>query len=108
MAWRRVKSTEYYFKTINLRTGKTRLYIGAGENGRRVEAADQLFSEQCRELRAGIMEQKEAFRSVGRQLKELFAESQRLTTAALLASGYYRNSNTWRRRSPELRLRVCK
>lgn len=106
MAWRRVKKHRYYSTMVRLRTGKTKLYAGGGENGRRAEVADRRFAEQYRELRTGIMARKEVYLTIGNQIGEILAKSQRLTTAVLLASGYYRNSNTWRRRSPELRLRV--
>jgi len=108
MAWRRANAQRYYYRTASLRAGQRRLYVGPGEVGRPAEEADRLFANQRSTLRDGIMARKAAYLTVGRQLNELFAESLRLTTAALLASGYYKNSNTWRRRSPELRLRVCR
>ena len=94
MAWERHGKRDYYYYKVRVGRNSCRIYMGYGERAQQAAAEvasrkalrEQWKAEQCNHAAAVV------------PVVELCNLTDQLTTATLLAHGYYRHARSWRKR----------
>jgi hypothetical protein len=98
MSWeKRARGGLYYTQTRQRNGRPVRIYIGGGELGELVAAADEAIRKQRAQVRARRQAEEQQRRQLAATTAPLDTLCRQLVKATLEAAGFYQHHGQWRR-----------